>query len=433
MSDRVIVFDDRLGQLAPLTDLRPSFLVRTGALTTLGRLCRDPRWRVEGVMAPHAWLALTRELLVREREHDGALPADLPVYSADAPGADQPPIAEALYLNGACVLPHGEATALPSGHALVEDARVVAWRGSGGDAPAILRGERAGAGSSPVAGGRTLLARPWHVRSSRDAAIAHDLALLKRDTSVLDVPDGVTVLGDRASLRAHASARVAPGTIFDVEQGMIVLDAHAVVRPGAILIGPCFVGAHATVLERATIRPNTVIGPWCKVNGEVGGAIFQGYANKAHDGYLGDSWVGEWVNLGAGTANSNLLNTYGELVARATPGGKHERTGEHFLGAIIGDHVKTAICTRLMTACVLHTGGMFATTAPVSGTVGAFTWATDDAETGRATHRAYRIEKFLEVMSAAMARRKIAPSQAYIARLRECADAAARPSASDGR
>ncbi len=173
------------------------------------------------------------------------------------------------------------------------------------------------------------------------------------------------------------------------------------------------------MLERATIRQNTAVGPWCKVNGEIGGVLFQGYSNKAHDGYLGDSFVGEWVNLGAGTTNSNLLNTYGEVITRATPDGKHERTGETFLGAIIGDHVKTAICTRIMTGSVLHTGGMFATTAAVSGCVAPFTWATD------AGQRPYRFEKFIEVARAAMSRRKITPSGAYTTLLRDLCPATA--------
>jgi hypothetical protein len=144
------------------------------------------------------------------------------------------------------------------------------------------------------------------------------------------------------------------------------------------------------------------------VNGEVGGCIFQGFANKAHDGYLGDSWVGEWCNLGAGTTTSNLLNTYGETIAKALPSSRNERTGEVFLGTIFGDHTKTAICTRLMTASVLHTGSMFATTAAVSGTVPAFSWATD------AGTSAFRLDKFVDVMRTAMARRKVQPSEAYL-------------------
>jgi UDP-N-acetylglucosamine diphosphorylase/glucosamine-1-phosphate N-acetyltransferase len=225
-------------------------------------------------------------------------------------------------------------------------------------------------------------------------------------------PTPAHVMGDRP-LAIHPTAVLCPGAVLDCEHGAIVIDEHAVVRPTAVLIGPCSVGAHSTVLERATIRPGTAIGPHCKVNGEVGGTIFQGFANKAHDGYVGDSYVGEWVNLGAGTTTSNLLNTYAPTVARATPNGKHEHTGEQFLGAIIGDHVKTAICTRLMTASVLGTGGMFACTGPVSGTTPSFTWATD------AGVKPYRAEKFLEVMRAQMQRRHVVPSEAYVAHVRE--------------
>jgi bifunctional N-acetylglucosamine-1-phosphate-uridyltransferase/glucosamine-1-phosphate-acetyltransferase GlmU-like protein len=169
------------------------------------------------------------------------------------------------------------------------------------------------------------------------------------------------------------------------------------------------------VLERATIRPNTVIGPYCKVAGEVSGVIFQGFSNKAHDGFLGDSWLGEWVNLGAGTTNSNLLNTYGEVIALGSPGGSYERTGEQFLGAIIGDHVKTAICTRIMTGAVIHTGAMLAQTAAVTGCVGPFAWCTDEGV------KQYRPAKFIEVAKAAMARRGVVPSAGYLSTVSELA------------
>ena len=186
-------------------------------------------------------------------------------------------------------------------------------------------------------------------------------------------------------------------------------------RAGAVIVGPAYVGPHATVMDRAVIRGQTVIGPYCKVAGEVSGTVFQGYSNKAHDGYLGDSWVGEWVNLGAGTTNSNLLNTYGEVVARATPDGPNERTGEQFFGAVIGDHAKTAICTRIMTGAVIHTGAMIATTAAASGCIGRFAWCTDEGV------RAYRMGKFVEVARAMMGRRGVTPSGGYVGRLEELA------------
>ncbi|MFT3685650.1 MAG: hypothetical protein QM783_12110 [Phycisphaerales bacterium] len=82
-------------------------------------------------------------------------------------------------------------------------------------------------------------------------------------------------------------------------------------------MGPAYIGSHSTVIERTLVKAHSSIGPWCKVAGEVGGVVFQGFANKAHDGHLGDAFVGEWSNLGAGTTNSNLLNTYGEVTMRS--------------------------------------------------------------------------------------------------------------------
>jgi len=149
----------------------------------------------------------------------------------------------------------------------------------------------------------------------------------------------------------------------------------------------------------------------CKVAGEVGGTIFQGFANKAHDGHLGDSYVGEWVNIGAGTTNSNLLNTYGEVTMRIRPGGRTERTGMQFLGTIFGDHAKLAIGMRLMTGTVIGTGAMLATTAPPSTCVPPFAWATDGGE------RIYRLNKFLDVARQMMTRRDVELSEAMIERL----------------
>lgn len=393
----VLLFDDRHDSvvLSPLTDLRASFLVRTGALTTLERLQHDERVRVVGVVVGHDAADLTREQ------------CRLPV--------NEPPtdVASVLLVNGRCPLLPEAALRLGVGEALVEGStsHLVAARVAPGDVRKVLDAKTLT--PAQVCDGRVLLARPWHVRSFRDACLSHDLNLIARVIAGVGtrLPAPAVAVGDRPVVIAHTST-VLPGVVLDAEHGAIVIDEHAVIRPGAILIGPCYVGPHSTVLERATIRPGTAIGPWCKVNGEVGGTIFQGFANKAHDGYLGDSWVGEWVNLGAGTTNSNLLNTYAETIARATLGGKHERTGEQFLGAVIGDHVKTAICTRIMTASILGTGGMHATTEPVSGTTERFTWATDEGT------RSYRADKFLEVMQAAMARRKVHPSPAYVSRVR---------------
>lgn len=412
-STPIVLFHDSRGELAPLTDLRASFDVRTGAFTLRERLSSasfTPMGEdstgvgpVASVYVPPSHVPLYREAMYNHRE-PSVLVNEIPAGTRSV-----------VLINGRAPLaPVKDLAAMPVGHGLRE-----ALDSSGSPASAdsfigahvepamisrLVSGDLGGLTLAPL-DGRQLLSRPWHVRAFRDACLANDLAAV-RTTMGVRLPFHATVITGRHEVLNFGT--IEPGVILDCSHGDIVVMQGAVVRPGAILIGPCYVGPGSSVLERATIRPGTCIGPTCKVNGEVGGTIFQAYSNKAHDGYLGDSYVGEWVNLGAGTTNSNLLNTYGEIIAKATPEGKHERTGETFLGAIIGDHCKFAICSRILTGSVLHTGGMFATTAPVGGCVWGFAWATDEGT------RPYRLDKFEGVMRTAMQRRKVEPSEGYV-------------------
>lgn len=391
-----IVTCDGLPELAPLTDLRASFDVRTGALTTLERLERSLGLRIAALRVPDRLAGVTRE------RHPG-----VPV---NGPGAGL--AADVLLINGRCPVDEELISTLTRGQRLVETktGELIAACVAEADARSFLEGSPLPPGDTVEAGSTALLSRPWHVIAFRDRCLEMDLALLSQ-TPTQELPPGVLAIGE-SELTIAPEALVYPGVTIDLEHGPVVVAEHATIRPGAILHGPCYVGPHATVLDGALIKGGTALGPWCKAAGEVGGTIFQSYSNKAHDGHLGDSYIGEWVNLGAGTTNSNLLNTYAEVIARGQPQASNERTGLQFLGAIVGDHVKTAICTRLMTGCVLHTGSMFAESTAVSGCVPAFTWATDD---GR---KPYRFDKFMDVARAMMARRKVEPSEAYAACLR---------------
>lgn len=395
----ILIFDDGLGALAPLTDLRAAFEIRTGALTTLERALHALGGTLIGARVPETLAPLVRDRLK-------------PPVNAPLSLIDRTPLV--LALNGRCVLLPAAARALALGTRLIDaEGVVIAATLTPAQAQECMNSGRLPDGRDTVVDGARLLTRPWHVRSTRDACLAADLSLLGGAGSFI-APPGVTIIAG-SPLQIRAKARIEPGVILDASKGAIFIGDFAHVRPGAIIVGPAAIGEAATVLERTLIKANTVIGPHCKVAGEIGGTIFQGYSNKAHEGHLGDSWIGEWVNLGAGTTNSNLLNTYSEVITRATPEGPNERTGETFLGAVIGDHVKTAICTRIMTGAVLHTGSMFAQTAAVSGCVPAFSWSTDE---GR---RPYRFEKFREVVVAAMQRRDLVPSPAYLQRLEQLA------------
>jgi UDP-N-acetylglucosamine diphosphorylase / glucose-1-phosphate thymidylyltransferase / UDP-N-acetylgalactosamine diphosphorylase / glucosamine-1-phosphate N-acetyltransferase / galactosamine-1-phosphate N-acetyltransferase len=386
------LFDDRLPTLAPIADLRPAWEIRTGALTTRERLEAQFGAACEGLHCGDDLRALAREL-------DPAVRA----------AGDAPP---GLYVNARCSWLPAEAKSLRPGEAIIDPssgAVAAAHLDSAGAGVLLSTGRHVGSTIAP-ASPLQLMTRPWHVRTWRDACMAFDLEWLANRITRVTVPAGAVVFG-LSSLCVASTAKIYPTALFDLEHGPVIIDEHATIRPGAQLIGPCYVGRHSTVLERATIRPHTSIGPWCKVNGETGGTIFQGYANKSHDGYVGDSYLGEWVNLGAGTTTSNLLNTYGEVIAKASATTGNERTGLQFLGSVIGDHTKTAICTRLMTGCVIHTGAMIATTAAASGCVAPFAWCTD------AGARSFRLDKFLEIMQTAMGRRRVTPGPAYAARI----------------
>ncbi len=408
----LILFDDDSPWLAPLNDLRAAFQVRTGALTTL------ERWRL---LAGSQGLELAG---VRPSTRLGTLTLEAPGVKA-APGADAGASDEVVFVNGRCVLPPAGLAGLGAGSALVPrgaggsgtSEEIVAARLTARDAWAFLS-----ALSLPAEVRRVpcddarMLRRPWDVIRHRDACLDEDLKRLasgieaspEHSRGTITQAPGV-LLTNAGAIRIHPTARVCPGVILDAESGPIVIDENAVVRPGSIILGPAYVGKSSVILERALIKAHTAIGPVCKVTGEVGGTIFQGYANKGHDGHLGDSWVGEWANFGAGTTNSNLLNTYAEVIATAlASGASRERTGIQYLGCIVGDHTKFAICTRIMTGSVFGTGCMVATTAAPPTCVPAFSWLTDERT------QPYRFSKFLDVARTVMARRKIVPSDAYL-------------------
>jgi len=390
-----ILFDDGSEPLGPLTDLRPSFDVRTGAMRTIERLRLHLRLEIRAVFVPEALAPLVPE------RHACAVNT--------VPQADQ----HYLVINGRCPLPLEAIGKLEPGQALRDETSggLIAARLSPASARDLLDPTRDDPklDITPVHE-PVLMTRPWHFRAARDASIAADMRVLTRRASA-PLPPHVHVVGDAKDVILDSEAEVMPGVVIDTIHGPVVISANVTIRPGAILCGPCAIGPGSTVLDRCLVKPNTAIGPTCKIAGEVGGCVFQGFANKAHDGHLGDSWIGEWVNLGAGTTNSNLLNTYAEVPARAMPGGRNEPTGEQYLGCMLGDHVKTAICTRLMTGSVVHTGAMLATTAAVSGCVAPFTWATDAGD------RMYRFDKFMEVARAMMGRREVVPSAPYAERL----------------
>lgn len=194
-------------------------------------------------------------------------------------------------------------------------------------------------------------------------------------------------------------ARVKPGAVLDTEQGPIHLAPNVLIEPNAVIQGPVYIGPHSVIRPGAVIRSGTSIGPVCKVGGEVEGTIIHGYSNKQHDGFLGHSYLAQWVNLGADTITSDLKNTYGTI--RVFINGVGVETGQHFVGSIIGDHSKTGIGTILPTGCVIGAAANIFTQGPVPKFVPSFSWLTDAGMT------AYRVDKAVQIARTVMNRRDV--------------------------
>ena len=242
----------------------------------------------------------------------------------------------------------------PDTRRLTHQGRTVAW--------VVPAGSR---WSGPADQGPALEVDGLHLRGCHDLITALERFLpadcLGFAAGAVDpVPAGSIVLGDPALVFSRG-ASVEPGVVFDTRAGGIVLEAGVEVRHGSRLEGPLYAGEKCRLLG-GHLRAS-VFGPRCSVKGEVSNSLFLGYANKSHDGFVGHSVLGHWVNLGAFTTTSNLKNTYGEV--QLTVDGRRLETGRQFLGSLVGDHAKTAIGTMLATGTVIGAGAnVFGATTP---------------------------------------------------------------------
>lgn len=162
-------------------------------------------------------------------------------------------------------------------------------------------------------------------------------------------PSSFALIGPPERLLLDPTAQIDPLVVADTRNGPVVIDRDAVVQAFTRLEGPCYVGPH-TYLQGARIRGGTTLGPGCRIGGEVEASIVLGYSNKYHDGFLGHSYLGEWVNCGAGTSNSDLRNDYGPVTVEVA--GELVRTGLSKVGCFLGDHTKTGLGTLLNTGTV---------------------------------------------------------------------------------
>lgn len=205
------------------------------------------------------------------------------------------------------------------------------------------------------------------------------------------------MVGGPHGVFAEEGVTVEPQVYFDTTAGPVLLRRGSTVQAFTRIVGPCLVGTESLVGGDKV--SGSSIGDTCKVHGEMSATILVGHSNKGHDGYVGHSYFGRWVNLGAGTITSNLKNTYG-TVQLWTPDGLRD-TGLQFLGTFFGDHVKTGIGTMLNTGTVIGAGANVYGGETTPKAIPPFAWGE------RPPYSTYRMDKFIEVSQRAMARRHV--------------------------
>jgi UDP-N-acetylglucosamine diphosphorylase/glucosamine-1-phosphate N-acetyltransferase len=255
-----------------------------------------------------------------------------------------------------------------------------------------------------------LVAYPWELVGINGEEIERDFGLLGGPAPDVSPAPGIHLAGqDR--MRIGPGVRLSPGVVIDATGGPVSIEDEVTVMANASLQGPLHIGHGSTIKMGATIYGQTTIGPVCKVGGEVAETIIQGYTNKQHGGFLGHSYLGEWVNLGAGTDTSDMKNNYSAV--RVSVGGKMVDSGETFVGLFMGDHSKSGIGT------VFNAGSMVGVCCNVFGADYPPKWIPSFAWGGSSGLAEHDPDKAIETARRAMARRGRALTSWGEAALRE--------------
>jgi UDP-N-acetylglucosamine diphosphorylase/glucosamine-1-phosphate N-acetyltransferase len=371
----VIVFDnDTHEHLLPLTYTRPTCEIRVG-IDTLRE-----KWE--------AFLQQPVESFLTE----AYLQEKYPFRCA----------AENLFINGA-VVPTEELVAvvkkLETGQGLIAGKTLIA---------AVLPQEEAEAQNVEVRNLASVvewqqeivkIERPWDIFRHNGQVLTEDFARLTKGRKSAPLSDSNKVVGTQpVFLEEGASAECA---VFNTTNGPVYIGKEAEVMEGSLVRGPFAMGEHSVLKMGAKIYGPTTLGPHVKVGGEVNNSVVFGFSNKGHDGFLGNSVIGEWCNLGADTNNSNLKNNYAEVRLWGYQEQSFVKTGLQFCGLIMGDHSKCGINTMFNTGTVIGVNANIYGEGFPRNFVPSFSWG------GASGYSEFSLKKAFEVAAKVMARRQL--------------------------
>lgn len=239
---------------------------------------------------------------------------------------------------------------------------------------------------------------PWEIFQHNGNEIRKDFELITRNRQSQSLSDNCNILGNELFVEEGVKAEF---VTINTTSGPVYLGKDSELMEGSVIRGPFALCSNSTVKLSAKIYGPTTIGPDSKVGGEINNSVIQGYSNKAHDGFLGNSVIGEWCNIGADTNNSNLKNNYAEVKLWSYVEDKFINTGLQFCGLIMGDHSKCGINTMFNTGTVVGVNANIFGSGFPRNFVPSFSWGGSHGLT------TYSISKAFEVASLVMERRGI--------------------------
>ncbi len=326
----IVLFDCHQvrGNLMPFTLTRPTADIRIGILTI------REKWEK---LLQHKTYSLTADYLQVKYE-----PA---------------PIGEpALFINGA-VIPDADLVkaihSLGALQVLISGTEVIAFKSEKNhlnyeNFEAIVKGFT----SVKYTGDVFNVQQPWDIFQKNGIALQQDFGLLTAGRKSQPLSETNKLIGPSENIFLEEGAKV-EACILNANNGVIYIGRDAEIMEGSVIRGPLALCDHAALKMSAKVYGATTLGPHCKAGGELNNVVFFGYSNKAHDGFLGNSVIGEWCNLGADTNNSNLKNNYSSVDVFNYREAKAVETGLTFCGLFMGDHSKSGINTMFNTGTVV--------------------------------------------------------------------------------
>lgn len=367
----IILFDDPTIRvdLLPLTFTRPVASIRIGILTIAEKwekyLGNKPTFSTEEYLSKKFTTHLTQD----NYWINGAVCPDAQLVNA--------------------------ITSLKTGEGLVKDSRVIALRTPEDEIPEVISGA-----VKEYTENITVIDQVWKIFQLNGAQIREDFKLITKKRKSAAISDKHTRTYSEENIFVEEGASI-KGALLNAETGPIYIGKNTQIHEGAIIRGPFALCEGSHVNMGAKVRGDTTVGPFSKIGGEVSNTVIFGYSSKAHDGFLGNSVIGEWCNLGADTNTSNLKNNYENIKIWNYAQGGFKDTGLMFCGLIMGDHSKCGI------NMMFNTGTVVGVSANIFGDGYPRTFISSFAWGGASGFATFQLNKALETATKAMERKNI--------------------------